>query len=508
MAVKSRTVNSARNASISFIGAIFGMLLQFICRGVFVRMLSNEYLGLNGLFSDILNMLSLSELGIGTAMSYAMYKPIADRNTEEIKSLMHLYKKMYTTIGTVIIVVGCSITPFLQVFIKEMPDIPLIRLYYVMYVLNSGVSYFLVYKKTLITCNQEEYIPTIVSSIFSVLSRLFQVVVLLISRSFLLYLSVQILFSLGENVLNSYIADNKYPYIKEKDITPLAKVKYDEIKKNIKAMLMHKIGSVIVSGTDSIIISKLIGLVALGSFSNYNLIITTASSLINRVFTSFTASFGNLVASADRKRSLEVFDGMIFFSFWIYTFIATGFVCLIQPFIAVWLGKHYLLDVSTVYVFAAYFFLGGMRNPALIMRNATGTFYNDRYKALLEAFVNLVVSIPLTIKFGIMGVKLGTIVSMLSVAIWIEGFVLYKYYFNANVFGYYFKLFKYYIVALVICALSVRLTSLITGAGFAVMILKGIICTVTVNGVIIAVFCRTKEFRMITEKIIKIVSKS
>lgn len=490
----NRTSNGIRNMVIVFSSTIFNIIFQFLNRAFFVRLLSTEYLGINGLFTDILSVLALSELGVGSAMMYALYKPVAENDTEQIKSIMQLYKKLYRGIGIIILVIGTVLTPFLQYLIKDMPDLPMIQVYYLLYLINSAISYFLVYKKTLIVCNQEEYITVLVSTGVSVLGKTMQIIFLFLTKNFLVYLLIQISFSFLENLINSFIADKKYSYLKSKDVRPLKKEDTYEIKKNIKAMMTHKIGTVVVNSTDSIIMSKLLGLTALGIYSNYNLIIYNISSILRKVLWSLSASVGNMVAEGNKEKSEKVFNNILFAAFWIYSFCAVSIYTLSQPFISLWVGKENLFDHIIVFVLVICFFLEGIRLPALVMRDVTGVFYNDRFKPLLEASVNLFASIPLTIVFGIAGVKLGTIISYIFVAIWIEAYVLYKNYFKKSVWPYLKKLAFYFLLMVLLCISANYICELYKGPEIYQLFIRGGICCIYPNLVLFILFRKKEEF--------------
>ena len=235
--VQTRSKKSLKNIVFVFGGYFINLLLQLINRLLFVNYLSQEYLGINGLFSNILSMLALSELGIGAAIIYALYEPIAKKDIEKVKSLMLLYKKMYTAIGCFILVVGIAITPFVDFFIKEKLDIPYLKFYFLLYVLNSGISYFYTYKRSIIICNQEEYISTITTTLASFFTKGAQIAVLVLTRNFTLFLVIQILFTRLENIVISKIADKKFPYLKDNYIRPLSNDEKKKIKNNVFAMM-------------------------------------------------------------------------------------------------------------------------------------------------------------------------------------------------------------------------------------------------------------------------------
>lgn len=500
----NRTKSSIRNVFFSFTGYIFTILLQFINRSVFVHLLSAEYLGLNGLFSNILSLLALSELGIGTAMTCALYKPISNGDTEKIKSLMYLYKKMYTIIGCFVLGVGCAISPFLPYFIEDMPALKFITVYYLLYVLNSGVSYFYTYKRTLIICDQNAYISTTTQTIASVLTKLVQVIVLLLTHNYLFYLLVQIFFTIAENIFISKIADKRYPYLKEKNISKLEQAEKNDILKNIKAMFCHKIGFVAVTATDNLILSKILGLVSVGLYSNYSLIVDNIASLTDRMIFSVSASVGDLVAADDIKHSEQVFYKLLFVNYWVISFCATCLYCLLQDFIVLWLGKDFLLSGFTVMIIVLCFYVSRMRNTVNIFKEAAGILRQDRYKAIIESIVNLALSIPLTYRLGVAGVKLGTLLSTLLIPFWIEGYVLFKHYFHKSFKWYMLKQVGYLLSFSVITILTSIICNALPYEGLLAFISKLIICCIVPNVLITALFFKTEGFKYLSRIIFKL----
>ncbi len=499
---KSRTEKSIRNIAFSLSGYGIKLILQFITRYIFIITLEKEYLGINGLFSSILSMLSLSELGIGAAIAYVMYKPIADENIEKIKSLMHLYKKLYQMIGGFVLVVGLAITPFLQVFIKEMPDIEFIRVFYVLYVIDVGLTYFYSYKKAFIDCNQNEYISTTIGTVCSVLAKTCQVVFLVVTKNFLIYLCIQIIFTRIENVINSRMADKMYPYLKDKDIKKLSFDEKKSIKKNITAMISHKVGTVIVMTTDNLIISKLLGLVSVGLYSNYTLIVDSISALVHRVFAALSASVGNLVALETKERNKVVFNRILFVNFWLYSFCTCCLFNLLQPFIQLWLGTEYLMTDFTVLVISLCFYISGMRNTVHIFRDATGTFFQDRFKPIIECIVNIVVSIPLTYILGVSGVKLGTLISTITVSFWIEAFVLFKYYFQKGLINYYCSQLLYLCITVFLSGVVFTINFMIDIDGILGFLIK-LLISITIPNIIIVLLFRRSENFLFYSKLIK-----
>lgn len=256
----TRTQASLKNLTAAFIGQGLGILISFIARRVFIECLDEQYLGINGLFSNILSVLSLAELGVGTAMTFALYKPLANGDIPVIKSLMRFYKRAYNGIGCGILALAVLFVPIYPMFMDEVPDIPHLTAIYLLYAANTGVSYFFTYKRTLIICDQKRYIATYYRYGFYFAMNIAQIIMLYATRDFLLFTAVQLVFTVLENIAVSMAADKMYPYLKEKDVLPLPAELFEDIKKNIRAMLMHKIGGIVVLSTDNILISKLVGL--------------------------------------------------------------------------------------------------------------------------------------------------------------------------------------------------------------------------------------------------------
>ena len=495
----TRTSNTIRNIKFAIIGQILGILIGFVSRKVFVVFLSIEYLGLNGLFSNMLSMLALAELGVGGAIVYSLYKPIAQGDTETIKSLMRLYKNIYTYVGIFILVVGCSLAPFLHFFIKELPNIPNIRLIYIIYVINTAVSYFFTYKRSIIIANQKWHIVTAYHYSLYFCMNIAQMLVLWLTRDFILFLLLQFTSTVAENVLLSKKADKLYTYLRDKSILPLSNEVKNEIKKNVFAMVLHKIGGVIVFSTDNILISKLVGLTAVGIYSNYMLIRSALNTVTGIVFQSVSASFGNLNALASDKKKLEIFQVINFAGAWIFGFCSICLVVLINPFISLWLGDEYLFSMTTVVLFVTSFYLTGMRQAALTVRDAMGLFWYDRYKPVFEVIINLVASILLGQTFGVNGILVGTVISTIATCVWIEPFVLYRYGLHTPLRSFFIRYSIYTIITLAAGAASVMLCSLTPERGIIGFGIKLAICTVIPNIIFIICYIKTKELKYLLD---------
>lgn len=490
-----RVDNSIKNMKYNIFSQILNLLIQFVSRTFFIKILGNEYLGINGLFSNILTILSLADMGIGTVLIYSMYKPLAENNEEKMKALMNIYKKIYNIIALTVLIIGLCITPFLQVFIKDMPNIRHIRFIFILYLLNTVVSYLCVYKISIINADQKNYIVTTRQQIFNLIANFIMIMVLVTTHNFILYLIVQMLFSIISNIYLSSLAEKMYPFIKDTKGYKLTKEEKRQIKKDTFAMMLHKIGGVVVGGTDNLIMSAMIGLEAVGIYSNYLLIINAIKKFTTQYFNSMSASIGNLNAMKDKEYSYDIFKKVFFGNFWIFTFCSICLFCLLNPFIEIWVGIDYTFHISIVAAIVISFYIEGMRQTVLIFREAMGIFTKDQLKPVIEAIVNLIVSVMLTLKFGIIGIILGTIISMLFVCVWIEARILFKYGFSKNVIEF-FKIYaKYLVIGVVGLILTYGANLLIKENTITTLILRFTVSIIVSNLVILISTFKTEEFK-------------
>lgn len=497
-----RSKSSAKNLVVALIGQAFGLIISFIARIIFVKFLSDEYLGLNGLFTNLLTMLSLVELGVGSALVYSLYKPLADGDNEKVKSLMDLYRKAYNIIGGVVLIIGILFIPFYRYLISEVPSISHLDFIYILFVLNTAISYFYSYKRSLIICDQKRYIATIYRYVFYFLLNVFQIIVLFLTHNYILYLITQVVFTWLENICISIKADRMYPYLKDKNIKKLDKKELNAISKNVRAMLFHKIGGVVVNSTDNILISKLVGLIAVGMYSNYYLITSALDTITAQFFNAITASVGNLGACTNSKKVKETFNTTFFLNYLIYGVITVCLLILFNPFIEVWLGKKYLFDFGVVLVITICFYLKGIRKTCLTFKDALGLFWQDRYKPIIESIINLVASIILGIKYGVLGIFMGTIISTVTTSLWIEPYVLYKYYFKENIIDYLYRFIKYTLVVVLTYLIVQKIVILISINGILGLLIKGVVSLILSILIMTIVFIKTNEIKHV-KKIFK-----
>ncbi len=496
----SRSEKSIKNFLAAIIGQGIGLIISFFSRIFFLKVLGSEYLGLNGLFVNILSVLSLAELGIGEAITYSLYKPLAKKDTLKCQELMQFYKKTYIIIGVTIFILGLGITPFLAYFINEMPNIKEINIIFILFVMNTSVSYFFSYKRNLFIADQKRYVATIYRYIFYALLNILQIIYLIITKNYIGYLVIQILMTLIENILISLKANKMYPYLKSKNKISLDGISKKEIIKNTKAMMMHKIGGIIVSSTDNIIISKFVGIVEVGIYSNYYLVINALNIIYGQLYSSVVASVGNLYINSNKDEQYLVYKRIDFLGFWIYSFSSICLICLLNPFIEIWIGSQYLFQFYVVLMLAINFYVYGMRKVNLTFTEATGMFYRTRWKAIIEAIINLIVSIMLVKKLGVFGVFLGTFISSVTVCVWVEPYVLFKYVFKKSLKEYFKEYFKNTLITIIIGVFTFQLCTIIKfGNIYITFLIKVIVSVIVSNLLLVLVFYKNNKFKYFCE---------
>ena len=448
----NRTGKSLRNSIVSLITQIMSVLISFVVRTIFIKYLGTSYLGINGLFSNILSLLSFAELGFGTAIIYAMYTPLAENNEKKISAYMNLYATIYRVIGCFILIIGTILIPFLSFFIGDMSqipkDLPPIWIIYMLYLINSASSYFFNYKRSIIIASQNGYIDSINQMGFILLRNLLQIVVLIKFRSFVLYLIVQIISTIAGNIAISLKADKLFPYMKEYRKEKVEKKEIKIIEKNVLAMACHKFGAVIVSGTDNILITKFDGIAITGQYSNYELLKNTIRTVYLQILDPITASVGNMIATENKEKTYKLFERIFFINAYIAIIFTTCLINLSSPFVQIFWGKECVIDKIVVFIIMLNFYINCLRKTSQIYIDTTGLFWQIKWKSIIEAIINLLASIILGyyLRMGILGVLVGTLISNVTTNLWWEPYVVYKEYFERSLLLYFKEYFKFFVV--------------------------------------------------------------
>lgn len=494
----SRKLNSIFNIISGFANKILSILLSFVVRTVFIWCLSSEYLGVNGLYTSILTMLSLAELGFGTAMVFSMYKPLAENDHEKLCQLLKLYKIVYRIIGTFILVVGLLLIPFLDFLIKDAPDIEGLVFYYILFLLNTVVSYwFFAYKNSLLQADQRAFIVTNANTGFNILKAILQIIILLLFHNFTLYLIIQIFCTIGQNIWLSIKVNKIYPWINNKNISKLPNQETKKIFKDVKALMLSKVSHVILNGTDNIIISSFVSFKWIGILSNFTLIVDSVTSILTQITTAITASLGNYFANNDKESGYSIFLKVEFLNFWLYGFSTISLMILLNPFISLWIGEQYTLDTFSVIALSINFFVAGFMNTLWTFRSTLGIFVQGQYRSLIVAVLNVVLSIGLSYIWGVAGVLIATSISRALVNLWYDPLLLHHVGFNKPIkpfiIKYCLRVCLFVILVIIYMYLSNRFI-FVDGVNVVNFIIMCILIVVGVNGAFFVVFRNTSEF--------------
>ena len=492
-----RIQHAAKNIAFGYIGNISSTILGFLLRSVFILKLDATLLGVNGLYSGVLTMLSLAELGIGTALNYSLYAPVARKDEEKIKSYMAYYKKAYRMIAMIILVMGIILVPFLKYFIKNPGNYgeKELILYYLIFLFNTVSTYFVSYKYSIVNAEQKNYIQTNILTVTKLLTTLLQILILLFTANFLFYLLAAAFVELAQKIYVNYYFNKRYPYLREKKIQELSREEKQDIISKTKALVYHKVGDVMRLQTDSIIISSFIQVAVVGIVDNYLMVINSISAFSNVVFNSVISSFGNLIATENEEKQYEVFQVYRFVAGWFYGLSAMGFLLLLSPLIYLWFGEGWLLAGSIVNLILIDYYFKGERIVLSNFKTAAGVFEQDKYLTLIQGIVNLVISIWLVLKIGLAGVYIGTIISG-----WIANItkpvIIYKVCFHRGAGEYFIKGLKQLIVMGVIYAVCFMTAKvLLQEITIVSFVLMGIAIVVIFHIIFLGVYWKTKEMK-------------
>lgn len=490
-----RTKKAIINSSVNMIAFIIAVLPNFIIRKVFLDALGSDMVGLNALFTNIISWLSIAEMGIGVAIIYSLYKPYEEENYDVVRSYIKFYGETYRKIGFLMLIAGLTFTPFIGFFINGNVNLSVAKLAFILFLINSVISYWFSHKLCVLNVAQEAYKITIGTTISKLVIVIIQYIMLKVHPSFILFITIQLVINIVYFIIINVYTNQKHPWLRL-ETKNLDVVKRNKLLKNIKAMFMHKIGALAVNCTDNIVISKFVGLTELANYSNYNMIIGTFQSMIRQALTGLTASIGSMLVESTNEKAYETHKKMFFMNFWIISFLTISLYNTINQFIVLWVGEQYLLDNLTLNVLLINFYFFSMRGSVEQFQNASGKFYEDRYASIFEAVVNLISSLILVKYIGISGVFIGTLISNFTVIFWTKPYVVYKYVFEEKLYKYFIMYFKYLTLATIPFMITNYLTySLKNIYDFKSFILNCLINIIVINIVYIMMFYRSNEFK-------------
>lgn len=500
-----RTEYSIKNSITSIISNIISFIFLFIGKTFLIKILGIEYNGLNGLFSNVLTILNVLELGISNAITFNLYKYIAKDDKKTINLIMKYYKKAYQVIALMIFFVGLLLIPFLKFFIKDVSIDINISIVYLLFLLCTVSTYLVSYKRSLLFANQRNYVINIIHVFYLIVLNVSQILIICLTKNYYLYLIVKIICVILENIIINIKVNKDYSFVLNDYKLVLKKNIRNDIKNRVKALFIHKTSAAITNGTDNIIISSFFGLKLVGLYTNYNYIIYTITVLFSDFIKSTSASVGNLLTEKDFEKKYLIFKKIRFLNFWISTFTAVCLLILIEPFITIWIGKKYLLETSVLFVLIINYFQTMMKSTYNIFKDSAGIWIEDRYVPIIQIIINISLSILFLKLFGLVGVFIGTIIS--SLVLWLYSYpkFVYKKLFNKDYLSYYISIIKYILLFCFITLISYVLCDMISMKSSILQLLFNFIIGILVPNVILYLFYRkTDEFKYYLDLIKKI----
>lgn len=477
----SRMQNIKLTSIMGVLNQISKTLISFIYRTVFLMILTKEYLGLNGLFTNILQIFSLVDLGIGSVISFRLYEPIKNKDINKVSALMSFYKLVYRIIFWVIAIIGIAFIPFLSriVDVSSIPKDINMYIIYILFLSEVVTSYLFSYKQSLINADQLASITSIFGIIMNIINTSIKIIVLMATKNYQLTLLLGIIIQIILNYSYSRYITYRYKPIFLNQ-SKLSKKDTRIILKDTYATLCHKIGATVVGATDNIVLTKYVGLSSVGIYSNYSMIVYSVQSLINSAIANIASSVGNYTITATEDENERLYLNMQFMVLWISSFCVICFFVLLNPFILIWLNNSFLLQQWVVLTICIQFFIQTSSSISITFINATGLFVRDKFRALIEAVLNLFISITLVRKIGIGGVFIGTIASGLLTYYWRTIYLLYKYVFKKKVNNL-IKLFTLWIIITICVGIGINIICTYTPNNIIGFLLKVIICIIGCN---------------------------
>lgn len=476
-----RTKNASRNIVWGVIEKIGAILLPFITRSVMIKELGAEYLGLSSLFTSILSVLSISELGFGTAIVFSMYKPIAEDDNETLCALLNVYRKIYNVIGSIILVCGLVVAPFLPKLVSgEHPADVNIYILYVIYLFNTVISYYLfAYKAALFNAFQRNDLASKRSAVINLISNILKIVVLIMFHNYYVYVIIIPLTTIATNLVNAYLANKMFPNIICKG-TISATMK-EGIKKRIIGLVSFKIYNVVFTSVDTIVISAFLGLKPLAIYNNYYYVQNSIVGFLTILTTSITAGVGNKMVTNSKEDNYSDFKNFTFANGWICSWCSVCLFCLYQHFMSWWVGSELVFPFDTMALMVLYFFLPRMTTMTYIYREAAGLWWEDRFRPLVSAAINLIVNLVLVQIIGMNGVIISTLLCTIFINVPWGSIILFKNYFKCSPKEYFGQLLYYAVITALVGGMTLFICSFLPTEGFVIMLVKGIICLIVPN---------------------------
>jgi len=502
-----RTMNSLRNSTVEVICQMLVAIMAFICRTVFIKTMSIEYLGINSLFVNILSVLSLADFGVEVAVTYRLYQSIAENNEKLTRALMRFLRNAFRITAAVVIALGLLCLPFLDAFIKHDPNISNLSLIFLLYLFGYAEKYLISFRRPLVVADQKKYIDTLYSTFFLLIQNMIQIMILIFTHNFILYLIAWVLCTLLNNIALSIKAKKMYPYLKDREAAQLDPQEKKALFKMLPPLIYRSASGIVISNTTNIFISAFLGLASVALYSNYYTLTSIVNQFVYLILKGPVASFGNLNVSHDKHKLRSIFEQYQLITFWLYGFSVVCFWTLIDPFVVLWIGKPYLIERTITAVMLLNFYLLGFRHVINAIKDSMGLFVYFKYKPIWEGAISIAAALILVKPLGLVGILLGTTAGQIA-TLTVDPYILYKYSLKAKVANYYKKFILYIATVAFSCVVCEYLCSLINLVNPIFDFAMAFLITMIMPNVIFAVFYyKTNEFKSLEEKIFNILRK-
>lgn len=491
----NKTKNAARNMVFGTLLKIYQILLPFVFRSLIVYTLGIQYLGLNSMFTSILQVLNLAELGVGSALVFSMYKPIAQDDKATICALMRLYKIYYRVIGAAVLILGLLLIPALPYLVEsDLPDDINLYVLYLLHLFATVLTYWLfAYKNSVLTAHQRVDVSSKITIITDTVKYGLQVVALVVFQNYYYYIICILFIQIVTNIVTAIIANKMFPEYHARGKLPKEEVKI--INQRVKDLFTSKLGGTIVNSADTIVISAFLGLEILAIYQNYFYIMSSVMAFMLIIYQSLTAGLGNSLITKDITENYKDFMTLTFLIFWVIGFCCCCFLCLYQPFMTLWMGESMLLPYSIVVMLCVYFLGYELVMFLSLYKDAGGVWHKDRFRPLISGVLNLVLNLCLVNFIGLYGIILSTIISVYLVsAPWIIHNVL-TIIFHKRASEYYHVILKYLLVICLVAFITAWICSFINFHSALTLVVRMVICCVVPNTVYILIFRKTDEFK-------------
>ena len=502
----SRTKNAIRNSVWGMIYNLMNLFAPFAIRTIILYVFNEEYLGLNSLFSSIIAVLNLAELGFGSAMVYSMYKPIAENNTNKICALLNLYKRIYLIIGIVVLVSGLAVTPFLKYLIHGThPEEINIHIIFLILLINASISYFFFsYRESVLQATQRNDLINKTLLVVRFFMYVAQILILLFAKNYYLYLAALPVATLIGNVINYVIAKKAFP-----DFFPRGSLGSNDIsgiKKQVGGLMISRLAAIARNSMDSIAISMFVGLTAVAIYSNYFYILNAVHGFLSVIMVSVRAGIGNSIAKESEKKNFRDLNKFTFLYSWIAGVCACCFLCCYQHFMLMWVRKPELVfPYPTMILFVIYFYLLTMMDVRNVYIDATGVWWQNKIRPIAEAIANIALNFLFAYFWGVNGILLATIITVIFINLAFGSQVLFKEYFvSFKCKNYLFPQLYYLLVVFIACILVNRICNFLPSYSFVWLLAKLAICLTVPNLVFLLSYLGAPQHEYLEEAFLSV----